>query len=87
MFYSKSTNGFYTPEIHGENIPTDSVAITDEQYLALLNGQTEGKQIKGDDNGNPILVEPPVPVPVTAPTKEELMAKLLEIQTQLENLV
>jgi hypothetical protein len=86
MFYSKSTNGFYTPEIHGENIPTDAVAITDEQYVALFEGQAEGKQIKGDNDGSPILVEPPEPEPVVAPTKEELMAKLLEIQAQLEKM-
>jgi hypothetical protein len=86
MKYSKSTGGFYTPEIHGENIPSDAVEVTDEQYADLFEGQGQGKEIKSDENGFPILVEPPIPEPPTPPTKEELMAKLLEIQTQLENM-
>jgi hypothetical protein len=86
MFYSKTTGGFYTPDIHGENIPSDAVEITDEQYVALFDGQAGGKQIVGDEDGRPILVEPPEPEPVVPPTKEELMAKLLEIQAQLENI-
>jgi hypothetical protein len=86
MFYSKLTNGFYTPEIHGENIPGDAVEVTDAQYQALFEGQGAGKQIQGDENGHPILVDAPLPEPTPAPTKEELMAKLLEIQAQLENI-
>jgi hypothetical protein len=31
-------------------------------------------------------VAPPAPLPAPAPTKEELMAKLLEIQSQLEKM-
>lgn len=57
MFYAKSTGGFYTPEIHS-SIPSDAVEITQEQYQALLNGQTQGKEIKGDANGFPILANP-----------------------------
>jgi hypothetical protein len=58
MFYSKSTGGFYTTEIHGENIPSDAKEITSELYIALLDGQTEGKQISSDNDGNPILIVP-----------------------------
>jgi hypothetical protein len=86
MKYSKSTGGFYTPEIHGENIPSDAVEVTDEQYDALFAGQRSGKEIKGDENGFPILVDPPIAEPPPPPTKEELMAKLLEIQAQLEKM-
>jgi hypothetical protein len=57
MFYAKSTGGFYTPEFHA-NIPNDAVEIAQEQYQDLLNGQTQGKEIKGDNNGLPILVDP-----------------------------
>lgn len=60
MFYSPTTNGFYTLEIHGSNIPADSVEITAEQYAALLQGQSEGKQIVPDENGFPILITPEV---------------------------
>lgn len=62
-FYSKTTGGFYTREIHGDNIPADAVEITPEQHAALMAGQAEGKQITADENGHPILVDPPAPTP------------------------
>ena len=61
MHYSKQTGGFYTREIHGDNIPPDAVEITPEQHAALLQGQSEGKQITADENGYPVLVDPPQP--------------------------
>ena len=63
MFYSKSTNGFYSTEINGDNMPSDVVEITQEYYEALLKGQSNGQLIVGDDAGYPILITPPV-VPV-----------------------
>lgn len=69
MYYSKQTNGFYTREIHGDNIPADAVEITQEQHAALLQGQSEGKQITADENGYPVLVDPP------APTTEQLASQ------------
>ena len=63
MNYSKSTGGFYSREIHGDNIPTDAVEITTEQHAALLEGQSQGKIISADENGYPILIDPP---PLTA---------------------
>ncbi len=61
MFYSKSTSGFYLPEVHGDNIPADAVEITDAQHAALLDGQSKGQRIGADAAGNPILIPPPVP--------------------------
>jgi len=61
MFYSKSTGGFYSAEIHGSNIPTDAVEITIEQHFELLQGQSNGKVISADINGNPVLTDAPVP--------------------------
>lgn len=58
MFYSKSTGGFYTTEIHGDNIPADVVEITAEQHVALTEGQNSGKVITSDENGFPILIDP-----------------------------
>lgn len=63
MFYSKSTGGFYDPEIHGTNIPPDARKITREQYQTLLDGQASGKRIDGDIDGLPVLVAPPPPSP------------------------
>lgn len=56
MFYSKSTGGFYCPEIN-ENIPDDVVEITEEEHSSLLKKQSEGKRITSDDKGKPIVVE------------------------------
>jgi hypothetical protein len=71
MFYSKTTNGFYTTEIHGTNMPSDVVSITAEQWQALLQGQAEGQIITADANGNPINADQPV-IPAPAPTAEQL---------------
>jgi len=59
MLYSKSTRGFYDPNIHGDNVPADAVdeskwAIS---YQDLLTGQDAGKAIAADDAGKPILVD------------------------------
>jgi len=66
MLYSANTGGFYDTAIHGDNIPADAVEITAAEHAALLEGQSQGKVIVADENGYPILVDPP------APTEEEL---------------
>ena len=53
-------NGFYLTQIE------DSVEITDEYWQELLDGQSQGKQIVSNEDGYPILADPP------APTIEEL---------------
>jgi hypothetical protein len=69
MFYSKSTNGFYIREIHGDNIPADAVEITEAEHAALIEGQALGKRIVADENGRPILQDPP------PPTVEQIVAQ------------
>jgi hypothetical protein len=59
MYYSQSTGGFYTPEFHGDAIPADSVEIADEEYEALKAGNAAGKRIVADENGRPVLSDPP----------------------------
>lgn len=61
MFYSKSTGGFYAPEIHGDAIPSDGVEITTEEHAELLIGQSQGKRIVADESGHPSLVNSPAP--------------------------
>ncbi|MDP3165109.1 MAG: DUF4376 domain-containing protein [Hydrogenophaga sp.] len=56
MFYSKTTGGFYTRDIHGENIPGDAVEITLEAHRDLMVGQSAGMTIVGDVDGFPTLV-------------------------------
>lgn len=65
MFYSASTGGFYSREIHGDNMPADVVEITTEQHAALLDGQAAGKVIAADKKGLPVLQDPPAPAPLT----------------------
>lgn len=35
-----------------------AIAILDEQYIALLEGQAQGKQIIADKTGNSVLIDP-----------------------------
>ena len=60
MFYSKSTGGFYSAEIHGDAIPADAVEITDAEHIALLAGQSAGQRIEADEHGHPVLRDVPV---------------------------
>lgn len=64
MFFSAQTCGFYDREIHGDNIPADAVEITREEWLALLDGQSQGKQIVAGKDGRPELQDPPTPAPI-----------------------
>lgn len=61
MFYAESTGGFYSIEIHGSNIPVDSVEITAGEHAALLSAQSIGKVIKAGDDGRPIVADAPKP--------------------------
>ena len=72
MLYSVQTGGFYSREIHGDNIPSDAVEITAEQHAALLQGQSEGKVITADENGYPIAIDPPPPAPISSEEIEVL---------------
>lgn len=58
MFYSKSTGGFYSQEIHGLSTPEDAIEITNKVYVTLLAGQSTGKKIVADANGFPVLIAP-----------------------------
>lgn len=65
MLYSKTTNGFYDPEVNS-NVPPDCVEIAKEHYNTLMVGQTKGKKIVADSKGYPVLQEP------KEPTSEEI---------------
>lgn len=68
MFYAKSTGGFYLPEVHGMAIPADAIEIKRAEYLAMLEGLSQGKRIVLDASGYPVLADPP------ASTLDELKA-------------
>nr|DAS24927.1 MAG TPA: hypothetical protein [Caudoviricetes sp.] len=55
IYYS---DGFYIDDIHGAKIPNEAVAISQDKYIELLNGQSQGKQIIADKTGKPVLIDP-----------------------------
>lgn len=69
-FFSASSGGFFCRELHGNDIPSDAVELTDKQYRDLLDGQSAGKRIVAGADGKPVLADPP------APTAEQLAASV-----------
>lgn len=61
--YSPSTRGFYLPEMHGDAIPADAVAVSAEAHAALLAGQAAGQRIVPGPGGAPTLADYPPPAP------------------------
>lgn len=56
-YYSAERRGFFTEEIHGDNLPADAVEITTEEWGQLLHEQSvNGKQIVPGPGGKPITV-------------------------------
>lgn len=78
MFYSKSTSGFYSREIHGDNIPADAIEITTEEHAALLDGQSAGKIITADAAGAPCLIDPAALTP-----KQMTLAKIADLEASV----
>ena len=56
-YFNPDDMAFYSSEIYSD-IPSQAVPLSDEQYIALLNGQSQGKQIIADKTGNPVLIDP-----------------------------
>ena len=52
------TGGFYLPQIHGDNIPSDAVEITAAEHAVLLAGQSAGQLIVAGTSGAPMLMPP-----------------------------
>ena len=42
MLFSKETNSFYLKEVHGDNIPSDVIEITNAKHVQLLNAINSG---------------------------------------------
>lgn len=78
MFYSRSTGGFYTPEVHGDTIPADAVEITAEYHETLLSAQGLGKRIVPDNDGRPALADPLPPLSPTVVTRAQGKAALIQ---------
>ena len=50
-------NGFFD-DSYGGFVPESAVEISQDKYIELLNGQSQGKQIIADKTGNPVLIDP-----------------------------
>lgn len=64
MYFAKSTLGFYPKEMRSEyekkgTWPVDAVLTTPEKRQEILAGEALGKIISADENGLPILIDPP----------------------------
>lgn len=60
MFASKSERCFYDEGINS-SMAADAIEIPAEVYAVLMTGQGKGKVIDWDDDGYPLLIEPPAP--------------------------
>ena len=56
-YFNPDDIAFYSDELYS-NIPSQAVPLGDEQYIALLNGHSRGKQIIADKTGYPVLIDP-----------------------------
>lgn len=88
-YFSASTRGFYDSGFHTtEQIPADAVEITDEQHVALLEGQSSGKRIVTGANG-PELADPPAPseAKLRAIWKADRQSKVDAITVRVDDMV
>jgi hypothetical protein len=61
IYYAKSSNGFYSQAINGDNIPIDAIEITEDLHSALLDEQSKGKIIGTNSKGYPVIQNSPAP--------------------------
>ena len=50
-------DGFFD-DSYGGFVPESAVEISQDKYIELINGQSQGKQIIADKTGNPVLIDP-----------------------------
>lgn len=54
VFYK---NGFYTDD-NPQAVPNGAILLSQDYYVELIAGQSEGKRIVDDENGYPVLIDP-----------------------------
>lgn len=55
IYYNSKNNGFYDSNIN--DVPANSVEISNEEHSQLLEKQSQGFVIKSDANGYPVAIE------------------------------
>lgn len=78
-YFSQSTSGFYDDAIHGQGMPADVVAVSDEHYAALMAGQAQGRRIVSGLGGQPMLADA---LPATAEQMWEAIKSERDRRTQ-----
>lgn len=51
MFFSIKSCGFFKKSTHGDRMPDDAIAISDEEYVLLTEALSNGKIVSGYKNG------------------------------------
>ncbi|MBV4475230.1 phage tail assembly chaperone [Pseudomonas botevensis] len=60
IYFSPSTRGAYTVEVHGSDMPADVVEVAASAWRALIKElETSPKMVSSRPDGHPILVDPP----------------------------
>lgn len=62
-FYSAGRNAFFDSELHGDQIPSDALEISDACYEALMLAQSKGAFIMAGSDGYPFTGEGPAASP------------------------
>lgn len=57
IYYSPSTNGFYSDDMHGDSKPRDCVEIAPSYHNALMRAQFHGLRIVPGPDGMPLATE------------------------------
>ncbi len=57
LYYSPSTNGFYSDDMHGDIKPQDCIEIAQSHHNALMRAQYHGLRIIPGPDGMPIATE------------------------------
>lgn len=58
-YYSKTTGCTYLSNIHSDALPADAIPIPEDHYLEVIANPPTGKIRAHDENGLPILIDPP----------------------------
>jgi hypothetical protein len=62
-YYSQQTGCTYLPFVHGNQMPSDAVEISETLYVSVIGNPPFGKVRAHDEHGLPYLVDAPEPDP------------------------
>lgn len=86
MYFSASTLGFYTEDVHGRDIPADAVMIEKSKHREMMDAQSHGMRIDSDSNGFPIaVISKSVPNPAISCTPSQGLVTLFALKNITED--